>query len=315
MKQYRLQLFGLPIINNLKDLSDHLHLSKDLLYRLTKFNSQQYISFSIPKKNGNPRIIHCPNKETKAVQGWILRNILEKITLADVATGFREKMGIWENALAHKGNQYFLCLDLDDFFPSIKYAKIYNIFKMMGYNLHVSHLLTSLCTCVEVLPQGGVTSPMISNIVCIRLDRRIAGYVGKHNVTYSRYADDLTFSSLSFARLLRIRKFVEHILNEEGFNLNTAKTRFMGRSTRREVTGLVVGENSVGIGRQEKRILRVKIYQLLRGKIEEEDKPQRINHINGWLSFLSHIDKDGVGMLKRCAESLNLQHGLRFPTK
>jgi hypothetical protein len=138
--------------------------------------------------------------------------------------------------------------------------------------------------------------------------------VGKHNVTYSRYADDLTFSSLSFARLLRIRKFVERILIEEGFNLNTAKTRFMGRSTRREVTGLVVGENSVGIGRQEKRILRVKIYQLLKGKIKEEDKPQRFNHINGWLSFLSHIDKDGVRMLKRYAESLNLQHGLKFTT-
>ena len=88
----------------------------------------------------------------------------------------------------------------------------------------------------------------------------------------------------------------------------------MGRSTRREVAGLVVGENSVGIGRQEKRILRVKIYQLLKGKIKEEDKPQRINHINGWLSFLSHIDKDGVRMLKRYAESLNLQHGLKFIT-
>jgi len=313
MKQYRLQLFGLPIINDLKDLSDHLHLSKDLLYRLVKFNSHQYISFSIPKKNGNQRKIYCPNKETKAVQIWILRNILERVTLSEVATGFREKIGIRENALAHKGNQYFLCLDLDDFFPSINYAKVYNIFKMMGYNLHVSHLLASLCTCKGILPQGGVTSPMVSNIICIRLDRRIAGYVGKHNVTYTRYADDLTFSSLSFARLLRIRTFVKRILREEGFSLNKAKTRFMGRRTRREVTGLVIGENSIGIGRQKKRILRVKIFQLLKNKVKEEDKPQLINHINGWLSFLAHIDKEGVKMLERYACSLNKKHGLRFP--
>ena len=110
------QLFGLPIINNLKDLSDHLHLSKNLLYRLAKFNSQQY-THSIPKKNGKPRIIHCPNKETKAVRVWILRSILEKITLADVATGFREKMGIRENALSNKGNQYFLLFRFRRFFP------------------------------------------------------------------------------------------------------------------------------------------------------------------------------------------------------
>ena len=192
-------------------------------------------------------------------------------------------------------------------------SKVYNIFKMMGYNLHVSHLLTLLCTCKEVLPQGGVTSPTISNIVCIRLDRRIAGYVGKHNVTYTRYADDLTFSSLSFVRLLRIRKFIERILREEGFNLNKGKTRFMGKRTRREVTGLVLGENSVGIGKQKKRILRVKIFQLLRNKVKEEDKPQQINHINGWLSFLAHIDKGGVRMLERYACSLNKKHGLRFP--
>jgi len=314
MKQYRLQLFGLPIINDLKDLSDHLHLSKSLLYRLSKFNSRHYVSFSIPKKNGTLRLIHCPNKEMKAVQAWILRNILEKIILPDPAMGFREKRGIRENALAHKGNQYFLSLDVDDFFPSIGYSKVYNIFKMMGYNLHVAHLLTSLCTCNAVLPQGGVTSPMISNIVCIHLDKRIAGYVGKHNVTYTRYADDLTFSSLSFMRLLRIKKFIERILSEEGFNLNKEKTRFMGKRVRREVTGLVLGENTVGVGRQKKRILRVKIFQLLRDKINEENKAKQINHINGWLSFLAHIDKEGVRMLERYACSLDKTHGLRFPT-
>ena len=135
----------------------------------------------------------------------------------------------------------------------------------------------------------------------------------KNNVTYSRYADDLTFSSLSFARLLRIRKFVERILIEEGFNLNTAKTRFMGRSTRREVTGLSLEKIPLVLV-DRNREFAVKIYQLLKGKIKEEDKPQRINHINGWLSFLSNIDKDGVSMLKRYAESLNLQHGLKFIT-
>ena len=311
----RLQLFGLPIINNLQDLSDHLRLSKELIYRLSKFNNYHYVSFSIDKKNGGQRTIHCPNREMKAVQSWIMSNILQKVKLSDVAMGFREKKGIRENALAHKDSQYILCMDTDDFFPSIKYPMVYKVFKTIGYNDHVSHILTSLCTCGGVLPQGGVSSPIISNIICIRLDRRLAGYVGKHNVTYTRYADDFTFSSLSFLRLLRIKKFVERIIYEEGFTLNDRKTRFMGKSTRKKVTGLIISDEGVGIGKKEKRVLRAKIYQLLRNKVKEEDKPKLVRHINGWLAFLLHIDERGVRGLERYAISFNNAHGLIFPRK
>jgi len=251
----------------------------------------------------------------KAVQSWILHNILQKVELSETATGFRERIGIRENALAHKDNQYILCMDVDNFFPTIKYSMVFNVFKTLGYNVHVSHILTSLCTCKGILPQGGVTSPIISNIICIRLDRRIAGYVGKHNVTYTRYADDLTFSSLSFPRLMRIKKFVERIIHEEGFTLNNDKTRFMGRSKRKKVTGLVISDKGVGIGKTKKRALRAKIYQLLKNKVEENDKPKLVNHINGWLAFLFHIDEAGVRALERYALSLDNASGLVFPRR
>ena len=157
-KSYLLQLFSLPILNNLEDLSVSTHISKKTLYRLSKFNSCHYARFSIPKKSGATREIQCPSREMKAIQAWILRNILEKIQVSKAATAFKPKTNISLNAVQHLGNQYIYCIDLENFFPSIGYSKVYTIFNTIGYNPHVSHILASLCTCDEKLPQGGVTA-------------------------------------------------------------------------------------------------------------------------------------------------------------
>jgi retron-type reverse transcriptase len=155
------------------------------------------------------------------------------------------------------------------------------------------------------LPQGGVTSPSISNIICIKLDNRISGYVGKRNITFSRYADDMVFSSLSEKRLLSIKNFVINIIKEEGFAINAKKTRIMRPHDRREVTGLVVNEElSVGIGKRTRRILRAKVHTLLTKTVDDKSKNILNQHIRGWFSFLSDVDKGGYNSILKYVKKI-----------
>lgn len=137
---------GLPILNSLQDLSNRTHLSAGLLYKLSKRNNFYYRVFSIPKSSGEKREIAEPARPMKAIQSWILANILQQLPLLPQVTGFRRGYNILDNASAHQHNRYLLCLDIDDFFPSIKYPTVYTIYRKLGYNEHISHVLTSLCT-------------------------------------------------------------------------------------------------------------------------------------------------------------------------
>ena len=125
---------GLPVVENLHTLADYVHLSKGLLYRLSKYNGKYYKSFKLRKKSGGYRIIHCPSKEMKAVQSWILRNILDQVHVTESATGFRIVQNLLYNVVPHKDNRYFLCLDIYDFFTSIKYSRFFNIFNTLLIN-------------------------------------------------------------------------------------------------------------------------------------------------------------------------------------
>lgn len=289
---------GFPAIMDLKELSYKIHLSKHFLFRLWKFNNEFYKEIQLPKKGNGFRSIFCPSKEMKAVQAWILRNILDKVQISDSATGFCKGKNVLDNVNLHKNNRFILCLDIENFFPSIPYAKVYNVFKSIGYSSHLSHILTSLCTCKDILPQGAVTSPALSNIICIRLDKRIRNYVGKFNITYTRYADDLIFSSTSHRILFRIKKFVIAILRNEGFKLNKSKTRVMGPCRQRKVTGLVISDNSVGIGRKRKRVLRATIHHFVKNKLPNAKKEKMRNHINGWFAYLKSVDPKGREQLE-----------------
>lgn len=287
---YRLQMFGFPVIENIQDLANYTHLSKALLYKLSKYNSMCYRIFKLPKKKIGFRKIYCPTKEMKSIQAWILRNILQALNVSDFATGFVKGKNIYHNAERHKTNRYFLCLDIDNFFPSITYAKVYNVFRTIGYNPHVSHILASFCTYRNILPQGAITSPALSNIICIKMDNRIAGYVGKRNITYTRYADDMTFSSLSDNRLVRIKDFVAKIIQDEGFELNKSKTRFLGPNRQRKITGLIINEKSFGIGRKSERLLRAKIHRFYIKPLPDQEKEKLRTHISGWLAYMQKVD-------------------------
>lgn len=235
---------------------------------------RHYIYRSMPKRGGGVRLLEAPKPRLKAIQGRILHEILDRVPAHDAAHGFRAGRSVLTHARAHSGRAVVLRLDLEDFFVSIPAARVYGLFRAIGYPEEASRVLTGLCTsrapASEILktpacatsseiaalgrtrqryrsrhlPQGAPSSPCLANLSAFGLDVRLAAAARAAGATYTRYADDLVFSGdATFARMAsRFSSLVAAIAIEEGFLVRHRKTRLMRRSVRQEVTGLVVNE-------------------------------------------------------------------------
>ena len=209
-------------------LFEFRHVDPKRLFGLSNSSKRFYKKYTIPKPSGGVREIRQPSKEMKAVQAWILRNILDKLAPSEHATAFIQGKGLSENVSPHSNNRYFVCLDIQDFFPSINFHRVKHLFKIIGYFSYAPSILANLCTCDIGLPQGGVTSPSISNLIASRLDRRLLGYTSRRNITYTRYADDMTFSSNNRAALNKSINTIKKIIESEKFTPHPNKFRIMG---------------------------------------------------------------------------------------
>lgn len=261
IQQYdeRLTENNVPIIYNLRHLRKYLNIKKQDQDRfLGKFRQQSYQAFNIPKKSGGYRTIEAPVVELKIIQKWIKDNILDKLEASPFAKGFIKNKSIYDNALPHVNKELVICIDLKDFFPTIKYSDVFKIFKYIGYTTEVSHELTQLCTNGNnILPQGSPASPVISNLVCLKLDKRLSKLAEKIGFTYTRYADDITLSGK--VAIKYCLPLIYKIIKEEGFELNEKKTRLQYNFQRQEVTGLLVNKK-VSITKKLKHELEYAIY-------------------------------------------------------
>ncbi|PGS85285.1 retron St85 family RNA-directed DNA polymerase [Bacillus thuringiensis] len=283
-----LNALNLPIIRDLDTFSNSIGVSKRLLYLLSQSSEEYYRSFFICKKNGDQREIHTPTYSLKLVQRWILEEILEKIDVSEESMAFKKGPGngIKKNAEIHLYSLYLLQLDLKDFFTSIKREKVFYLFKDLGYNIVVSNILASLCTYNGYLPQGGVTSPYISNLVCYKLDKRLKGLCAKRDILYTRYADDLTFSCDNRETLKKVQKVIEDIIEDEGFNVNSLKTRLLSPSSHKKVTGITVNEKTVKASKKLKREVRTMIHHaFVTTDYSSNDR------IRGYIAFISSIEE------------------------
>jgi RNA-directed DNA polymerase len=307
---YRLNMFGLPIIRTVDDFSFNTHISKSTIYKLSKFSSNQYITFTIPKKNGGLRQISAPSRKLKALQAWILVSILDKIQVSESCKGFEKKSTTKNNAEPHIGSNALLCIDIKNFFPSISSKYIYHIFRSIGYNSQISSIFTNICTYDGVLPQGSPTSPKLANLVAWNLDLRIQGYVGKRGIIYTRYADDITFSSMSPNKLPEIYFFVNEIIESENFKINKNKTRYLGTKKCKKVTGLIINEKSVGVGTKFYRMVRSLINSLTLK--ENSDNLVLYNKARGYIAYLKSIDKVRHNKIKKYIKSRNDKYPTQF---
>lgn len=270
-------------IKSLSNFVTTLNLAKSLIYGDNTYpikprqityhafhNPNKYTYFYIRKRSGKRRPIHAPKKGLMVIQkslNLVLQVVYEN-HLRSYVTGFVTGKSIIDNAKRHVGRNYVYNIDLKDFFPSIDQARIWGRLQYPPFHLNkdngtlkIANIIAALCcqnmeverldengkrTRVEksILPQGAPTSPILSNIICQHLDFYLNAASERFGVTYSRYADDITFSSDHnlYYTDSEFLKEVHRVISDQGFQINPAKTRLQRKAFRQEVTGLLVND-------------------------------------------------------------------------
>ena len=309
----RLSFFGLPIIQTINDFSIITHISKYTIFQLSQNSQHHYKTYEIKKSSGKPRLIAQPNKKLKGLQAWILFHILNKLKVSSSCKGFERGTSISDNVEPHKLATTIMSMDLSDFFPSVKANMVYNIFKSIGYNKEIATIMTNICTFNGALPQGGPCSPKLANLILWKLDVRIQGYVGKRGLTYTRYADDLTFSGFNPSKLIQIVPVIKQIIKSEKFEVNENKTRIAGSARAKIVTGLVISNDTFGIGTKKLKIIRSKIHHLT--LLNEQNNFDLIDEVQGWLSYINSVDKKRFHILNEYILKLSKKYPLTLITQ
>jgi RNA-directed DNA polymerase len=209
---------------------------------------KRYKEFSIKKKTGGERKIAAPHQSLKLIQSAL--NLIFSVIYEpkEYVTGFVPKKSIVDNAKVHVGRNYVYNIDLENFFPSIELNRIKAVLKLPPFSLEgterekIAYLIACLACKDGRLPQGSPISPVLSNIVCQKLDRRLNGLAKKVGANYSRYADDITFSVDYDAFNLDFKTEMRKIITEQNFKINEKKVRLQGLGYKQEVTGLIVNE-------------------------------------------------------------------------
>ena len=273
-----------------------------------------YVTYGIKKRSGGLRIIHAPKRRLKAILRSLDRELVSRLPVSEHAHGFVKQRSVKTGAEVHVGKPVLLRLDLKDFFPSVTAARVRGFFIALGYGYPVAATLAVLVTeplrqpvvidgakfFVPVGPrtcvQGAPTSPGICNAILRRMDRRLAGLARQRGFSYTRYADDLTFSGPSEEAAHRLRRAVERVIREEGFELNAAKTQVMTRGGRQIVTGVTV--NSVlGLSRRARRRIRAELHHASR----EGADAQRRARLTGMLAWVHMLNPEQAAALRRRA--------------
>lgn len=271
-----------------------------------RFRRLMYKEFEIPKRSGGTRKITAPTGKLKDIQKCISAILAPYYQMPDCVHGFAEGRSVATNARNHTGKNYVLNLDLEDFFPSITYTRVVKSLHELGFNEEVSDIIARICTVPmwdelkqmwrNALPQGSPASPLLSNIVCSSLDHRLSALAQRYGVTYSRYADDMTFSSNHsvYAQDGAFFKELEDIIKSSGFKINQKKTRLQKKGSRQEVTGLIVGEK-INTYRQFTKNLRAAVFHAeIYGCTHGE-----FNNIMGRISYLAMVKGPDAPIVKR----------------
>lgn len=300
MKEYSnktvIDSLGLPMMTCFDDFAKYLRLSPNLVYWLTSDSLKRYRIFNISKRDGSSRKISAPVYSLKTVQRWVLNNILYKIKVSPYSYGFsKDGKGspLVLCAERHKNNLYILKLDIKNFYPSVRREKVYHEFTNIGYNSMVANLLTNICVHEDALPQGAVTSAYLANIICRNLDFRIAGYCNRRDIAFTRYADDMTFSSDNRMVLKSIYGTIKKILASEGFELNENKTIFLSPRCRKRVLGITVNDNYIRAPKEMKRDVRAMIYNSFLTKDYSSNYK-----IKGYISYINSIESNYTEKVK-----------------
>lgn len=296
---------SLPFIYDTYQLSAFFGTSRKEIFHLAKNCDNAYRPILLQKENGKFRQIYVPNNQLKTHQKKILREILSKLPVSKYATAYIKGGTLVRNASPHVGKRYILKLDITDFFGSICFEQVYSTaFNTKYFPKQIGVMLTKLCCRKGVLPQGTPTSPALSNIVMRNFDNNIGRWCEKHDISYTRYCDDIAFSSDK--PLFTVYQKTKSMLQEMGFELNEKKTHFITNANKQTITGLTVNEK-ISVQKNYKRTLRQEVYYVLKFGLAENivrsghmdfmtdglpDAEKYYHHLLGRVAFVLQIEPD-----------------------
>ena len=274
-------------------------LPPDQLDGLIRSAPHRYKVYQIPKRaTGQFRTIAQPAREVKALQYWVLKHVLGQFKVHSAATAYRRNRSILHNAKPHVRSRFLLKLDFKDFFPSIK-AQDFHVFMRRAKTGLGEDEIKALCRILFWAPKGASdlclsigapTSPTLSNILMMNFDRQVSIVCRKHQVAYTRYADDLSFSAAKSDRLSTVEDEVLRIcrgMRSPRLTINPAKTVRVSKRDARRVTGLVLSNDQrVSIGRHEKRRIRASLHHFVTGRLAADE----ISKLRGMLAYVKSVE-------------------------
>lgn len=292
----------------LNKLGASMLLSQDELMKLIRSAPRRYKVYQIPKrKPGEFRVIAQPAKEVKALQYWVMDAFLAQFAIHASATAYRGGKNIADNARPHRHGKFLLKLDFKDFFPSIK-ARDFRSFlqeKLVGLEEGDVEALSRILfwkpkgTQIMCLSIGAPSSPLLSNLLLYEFDQQVAAFCGKHDISYTRYADDLSFSSDESKKLESIERFITGLCNRSRapkLTLNQDKTVRLSKATSRRVTGLILtNDEQVSLGRDLKRRIRSVVHYFVNGRLSREE----ILELKGMLAYVKSVEPTFLGRLRQ----------------
>ena len=292
-------------------ISKSTGLRKSYIERVVTKAPYSYKKYTIPKKNGGVREIFHPRAELKVIQRFLVESIISTFPVHNCVYSYRQGRGIKSHAEVHRTNNFILRVDLRNFFPSIKAR---DIKALCLKNLDRLPLILNeddvkiFCRIVCIhsaidnelaLTIGSPASPAISNAILFELDSNISEYCERYNVSYTRYADDLYFSTNQPQVLEKVYgKVCGHLneINSPKLAINEDKTVYTSKKRRRVVTGVVLtSDNKLSIGRDEKRRVRTEIYIYLKGELPVD----KASTLRGQLNYYQSIEPSFLISLMR----------------
>jgi RNA-directed DNA polymerase len=311
----------------------------NLLFHLYSRKGPQYRTFTIPKASGAGRTVSVPPTQIAQWQARVHSILTELYIPKPGVHGFIPARSIRTNAERHVGRTLILNIDLESFFPSIHFGRVRGLFRKAPFDLPdtVAATLAQLCTNAGTLPQGAPTSPMISNFICRRLDNDLFRLAKKSACIYSRFADDITFSTArptfpelllesqdSYGAKVVLGSELLRLVEKHKFTVNGAKSRVRSSHRRQEVTGLTVNRK-VNVPRHYIRRVRALIHNWEKNgqqsmetqfhaidpgrKTRRGTPPSLSAHLQGKLEFMRMIRGRGDALHARYAIAASKLHG------
>jgi len=272
------------------------------LFRFSLTASHKYRTYEIDKRNGGKRRIFHPSKDLKVYQKFLAKFLFEKLPIHDSVFSYRKDISIYDMALKHKSDNYLLRIDFIDFFPSLTSKDIRTHIKK--YSNHLNYeidenditLINSIVCRFDKLTIGAPSSPSISNTLLYEFDCRMSSI--SKEIKYSRYADDLYFSSNKQNILNQVFKEILQFKYENGLslNINENKTIKSSKKHNRAITGLIItSDNKVSIGREKKRYIKGLIHKYILDNLAIDE----LNYLKGYLSFIKSVEKSFLISLEK----------------